>query len=236
MRWWADPHTIFVGASAASKSIPWRNMTSLFPVKPATVTGLRVWPDVECRKARPSHGDGGRAGQGPGQPEQRPSKPAATTCRTRCLSSPQQRGKALEALFNELCRIEGILVREAFTMSSEAAGGVEEQVDGVISLEGEIYLVEMKYLAAPVGADHLGRFVSRVFLHTDARGLLLSASGFTEPAVEQCRFALTQKTVILCDLKEILVVLEGDQTLPDYLQRKVRAAIIDRRPLTRPFG
>ena len=46
-RAFAEPHTIRLGASVPSRSIPSRNMISLLPLKVTTLNGSRVSPETE---------------------------------------------------------------------------------------------------------------------------------------------------------------------------------------------
>ena len=64
---------------------------------------------------------------------------------------PHERGKQLEAILNDLFRIYGILVCEDFRRKDPDTAIVVEQIDGVIELNEEIHLVEMKWLKEPVG-------------------------------------------------------------------------------------
>jgi restriction system protein len=57
---------------------------------------------------------------------------------------PQKRGKKLEGVLNRLFRTSQILIHEAFVRIAATCEGIVEQIDGVIELDGEIYLVEMK--------------------------------------------------------------------------------------------
>jgi hypothetical protein len=57
---------------------------------------------------------------------------------------PQKRGKKLEGVLNRLFRTSEILIHEAFVRIAATCEGIVEQIDGVIELDGEIYLVEMK--------------------------------------------------------------------------------------------
>ena len=67
------------------------------------------------------------------------------------MDDPHRRGTALEDILNRFFRTDGILVRESFTRLGERGQGVVEQIDGVVEIEGEIYLVEMKWLKDPAG-------------------------------------------------------------------------------------
>jgi hypothetical protein len=149
--------------------------------------------------------------------------------------NPQRRGKALESVLNRLFQAEGILVREAFTISGGQREGVVEQIDGVIELEGELYLVEAKWLNEPLGKEATAQHLVRVFTRGDVRGLLVSASGYTMPAIAGHRDALAMKVVVLSELRELVVLLEQQGDLKDLLLKKVRAAMLERNPYHCPL-
>lgn len=145
-------------------------------------------------------------------------------------TNPQQRGKQLEDVLNDLFRTAGILVREAFTRVGSNDEGVVEQIDGVIELDGEIYLVEMKWRDKPLGTGEVSQHLVRVFTRHCARGLLISYSGFTDPAVTICKEALARMVVALCGLQEVVLLLEREDELAEFLRKKVRAAVVDKNP------
>ena len=103
------------------------------------------------------------------------------------LADPQKRGKQLEDVLNRLFQAAGILVREAFTRVAPTGEGIVEQIDGVIELDGEIYLVEVKWWNQPLGTGETSQHLVRVFSRNCARGLLISYSGFTDPAITMCK-------------------------------------------------
>ncbi|MGB9408374.1 MAG: restriction endonuclease [Terracidiphilus sp.] len=150
-------------------------------------------------------------------------------------ANAQRRGKALEGVLNRLFKANGILVSEAFSLKSATGDGVVEQIDGVVQLEGNHYLVEMKWLNSPVGVPELTQHLSRLFLRGDVRGLFFSASGYSAPALQTAREALSQKTIVLCELKEIVQLLEKEQELKPFLQKKVNAAVLHKNPFYEPL-
>lgn len=72
------------------------------------------------------------------------------------IANPQQRGLAFETVLNDLFKLDGLSVREAFTIRDEN-GQVQEQIDGLISLDGRPILVEAKWLATPIGTGEISR-------------------------------------------------------------------------------
>jgi hypothetical protein len=141
---------------------------------------------------------------------------------------PHERGKLLEGVLNDLFRAYGILVREDFRRKDPDTSVVLEQIDGVIEFDGAVYLVEMKWLNSPVGTSEFFPHLSRLFLRANARGIFISSSGFTEPVVKECATALIQKTMLLCTLREIVMLLQRRDDLISFLKRKAQAAIVDK--------
>lgn len=152
------------------------------------------------------------------------------------LNDPQKRGKQLENVLNQLFQISGILVREAFTRVALTGEGVVEQIDGVIELDGEIYLIEMKWWGKPLGTGEVSQHLVRVFSRNCARGLLISYSGFTDPAINICKESLARMVVVLCGLQEVVELLDREDDLSEFLRKKVRAAVINKNPHYMVYG
>ena len=100
--------------------------------------------------------------------------------------------------------------------------GVVEQIDGVITLDGEIYLVEMKWWNKPLGTGEVSQHLLRVFNRNCARGILISYSGYTNPAVVTCKESLSKMVVTLCTLQELVLLLEREDDLKDFSGRKCK--------------
>jgi restriction system protein len=145
-----------------------------------------------------------------------------------------KRGKQLESVLTRLFEVSGILVREPFTLKGRGSTGVVEQVDGAIEFGAHLYLVEMKWWADALGPAEVAPHLVRVFSRHEARGLLISASGYTEAALQQCREALAQKVIVLSRLEEIVRLLEREGDLSAWLKAKTDAAIADKTPLFEP--
>ena len=152
------------------------------------------------------------------------------------MTDPQKRGKQLEGVLNRLFTTGDILVREAFTRVAPTGEGVVEQIDGVIEMDGEIYLVEMKWWDKPLGTGEVSQHLVRVFSRNCARGLLISYSGFTDPAIVICKESLARMVVALCGLDEIVKFLEREDDLVEFFKKKVRAAVIDKNPYHRVYA
>lgn len=146
------------------------------------------------------------------------------------VANPQERGKRLERVLNQLFEHHGILVREAFQRVGDSGEGVIEQIDGVVSLDGEIYLVEMKWWDKPLGTGEVSQHLVRVFTRNCARGILISYSGYTDPAIRTCKEALAKMVVALCTLQELVRLVEKEEDLKELLREKVQMAIVDKTP------
>jgi hypothetical protein len=148
---------------------------------------------------------------------------------------PHVRGKALESILNRLFDASGVLVREAFTIARPNGVGVVEQIDGAITLDGRLYLVEMKWWSEPLGRAEVASHLVSVYGRGEAGGIMISASGYHPSAIEDYKTALSQRTVVLAELKEIVDLLSMELPLVGMLRAKVRQATLAREPLTFPI-
>lgn len=148
----------------------------------------------------------------------------------------QRRGKASERVLNELFNCAGILVREAFVSRGLEREGITEQIDGVVEIDGELYLVEMKWWHEPIGVPEVSQHLVRVFSRGQARCIFISASDYTGPAITICRESLQRIVVVLCRLEEIVMLLEREADLKAFLKEKINASIIHKDPLFNPLA
>jgi restriction system protein len=147
--------------------------------------------------------------------------------------NPQTRGSKLEEAANGLFGAHGISVRESFRLVDDKEAHVIEQIDGVIELDDGLYLVEMKWLAGPVGIGDVSRHLVRVYHRGQTRGLFVSATEFTDPALRTCCEALQRTVVVLVLVEELVLVLERHLDLRAFLKAKIQAAQIDKKPFVR---
>ncbi|MGO4422820.1 hypothetical protein AB4Z54_29980, partial [Streptomyces sp. MCAF7] len=61
--------------------------------------------------------------------------------------------------------------------------------------------------------------------------LMISASGLAPPVVDECERVLSQKVMVLGELRELVLLMEQEQGVADWLREKVRWSTLDRRPL-----
>jgi restriction system protein len=144
------------------------------------------------------------------------------------IADTHERGKALAAVLNRLFACYGVTVKEAFSLKENAGEGIIEHVDGLIDFEGDLYLVEMRWSTKPIGTREIGPHLVRVYNRGDVRGIFISASGYSEAAITDRRFALQQKVFVLFDLEELVMLLEHHKDLKELIRAKVYAAVAER--------
>jgi restriction system protein len=138
---------------------------------------------------------------------------------------PHQRGRDFEAVLNELFQLDGILLRDSFRRQGQQ-GQTLEQIDGAVEIAGQLYLVEAKWHKQPIGVQDVQVLISRLFLRPGApRGIFISASGFSGPAINAQQEAASQKILLLCDLSEIVQILDREEDIGRFFKRKADQAI-----------
>lgn len=145
-------------------------------------------------------------------------------------NDPYKRAKDLESLMNDLFRAVNISIRKSFTISSPLGTGTVDQIDGAIEMDGHVYLVEAKWWNKKLGPKEINDLLGSLYARSEVRGLFISASGYTSAAEDSAREALHQKVVILCTIEEIILVLESDGDITEFLKEKVRVALLDKNP------
>lgn len=148
-------------------------------------------------------------------------------------NEPQERGKLLESVLNDLFKVYEISIREDFKRVDADGAGVIEQIDGVIEFKGQIYLVEMKWLKDPIGVDRIGQHLVRLFNRDGARALFIAANGYADTTLVECKEALDKKIIALMNLDELVMMLDAHRSLTEMLDAKVQAAIVDKNPYHR---
>ena len=129
--------------------------------------------------------------------------------------APQERGYAFERFLTQLFNAFALRGREGFRLRGE-------QIDGSFELEGETYLVEAKWHAAPTGAADLHVFHGKLEQKAAwARGIFISNSGFTEDGLSAFGRG---KRVVCMDGLDIYDALERALPLNHVIASKVRRA------------
>jgi hypothetical protein len=106
-----------------------------------------------------------------------------------------------------------------------------EQIDGSFQFGHETYLLEAKWRAEPIGADHLHVFHGKLEQKAAwARGLFISDSGFTVEGLEAFGRA---KRFVCMDGLDLYELLHRELPLALVLERKVRRAAETGLPFVR---
>lgn len=147
------------------------------------------------------------------------------------IKNPQKRGRRLEAVLDRLFRFTGILLRPAYTVSQLGTGVILEQIDGAIEIDGRVVLVEAKCHKKRLGKAALSPHLLRIYQRPEVFGLVISASPFTRSAIAAAKAALHHKTVVLCELREIVYLLKHRRDIAAFLRAKFRAASLEMNPL-----
>lgn len=143
----------------------------------------------------------------------------------------QKRGKKLEKVLNEYFKSFQILIKEDFKRVGNLGEGVVEQIDGIIEVDNQIYLVEMKWKKDSIGCDDIYAHLGRIYHRTSAHGIFISASGYSPSGINAAKEALLKNAIlILFDLEEYVKIIEAEVDLKQYIRDKIRTAIIDKEP------
>lgn len=145
--------------------------------------------------------------------------------------NPYKRGKAVEAVLNRYFKYNGISVSEAITLKGDAGSGIVEQIDGVVQIRGQLFLVEVKWEQETLGREKVASHLVRVFSRGLAGGIFISYSDYSPSAILDCKEALRDKVIILCKLDEFVHALERETDLTKIFHDKIDAAVIQKNPL-----
>jgi len=146
-------------------------------------------------------------------------------------TNAQKRGKQLEGVLNRLFDSEGILLKESFTIDGENNEGIIQQIDGAIEVNSHLYLVEMKWWKDALSPTDVSQHMMRIFSRSDVRGIFISASGYTDAALIAIKKALSQKIIVLFTLKELVLLLEKEDSFESLLKSKVEAVQLQEKLL-----
>jgi restriction system protein len=149
-------------------------------------------------------------------------------------SNPYKRGKSVEGILNRYFAFNDILISEAITVTGDAGTGIIEQIDGVVQIRGQLFLVEIKWEQDTLGRDKVASHLVRVFSRGLAGGIIISYSDYSAASISDCKDALREKIVILCKLDEFVRAIEGKKDLKELLGAKIDAAVIHKNPLFLP--
>jgi hypothetical protein len=141
-------------------------------------------------------------------------------------------GDLLQRLFDTF----EILVVESFRAEETNEAGIYNLVKGGIVFDRQTYLVELVWSKSQLETENVSHHLSRLFASKFHGSILISNCGFNYSAIKTCQEALPQKCVVLCELKEIVTVLEQTLCLKDFLRKKISASLIGNNPFVTPMN
>jgi restriction system protein len=148
--------------------------------------------------------------------------------------NPQKRGKSLESVLNGYFKIYEILVKEDFIRLGDPGEGIIEQLDGIVEVDNQIFLVEMKWKKDSIGSDDIYSHLGRIYHRANAHGIFISASGYSPSGVTAAKEALIKNALlVMFDLEEFVKVIDGEIDFKKYLKDKINSAIIEKEPYKR---
>ncbi|GBF40633.1 restriction endonuclease [Leptospira johnsonii] len=146
-------------------------------------------------------------------------------------TNAQKRGKQLETVLNKYFAHYQILIKEDFKRVSDSGDGIIEQIDGIIEIDNQIFLTEMKWKKDSIGSDDIYAHLGRIYHRANAHGIFISASGYAPSAIIAGREALAKNALlVLFDLEEFVKNIEKEEDFKQYTRDKIQAAIIEKNP------
>lgn len=149
-------------------------------------------------------------------------------------TNAQKRGKLLESVLNGYFKVYEILVKEDFKRLGDPGEGIIEQVDGIVEIDNQIFLVEMKWKKDSIGSDDIFSHLGRIYHRANAHGIFISASGYSPSGINAAKEALVKNALlIMFDLEEFVKIIDGEIDFKNYLRDKIKSAIIEKEPYKR---
>lgn len=143
----------------------------------------------------------------------------------------QKRGKTLEKVLNNYFRAYEILVKEDFKRVGDVGDGIIEQIDGIVEIDNQIFLVEMKWKKDSIGSNDIFSHLGRIYHRANAHGIYISASGYSPSGLAAAKEALVKNALlVMFDLEEFVRVIENEIDFKKYLREKINIAIIEKIP------
>lgn len=131
-------------------------------------------------------------------------------------TSLQQRGYAFERFLTKMARFYNLKVSESFKTKGT-------QIDGIIKYDSENYIIEAKWEHKSSSDEPLLVFCYKQENNMYGRGIFISINGVTKGALSMLERSSIKNTFII-DGEDITLILEDLISLPDMLDKKIRAA------------
>lgn len=131
-------------------------------------------------------------------------------------TTPQKRGYAFETILAGLAKLAGLEVTEPYRV-------IGEQIDGAVKYDGEHYIIEAKWQDKAASNEPVYQFVGKTEGKMYGRGLFISINGFSDYVVHSVIAGKAIKTIFV-DGEDIVLVLEGQLSFSEMIDRKIKAA------------
>jgi len=125
------------------------------------------------------------------------------------IQNPQERGKKLEQVLNDIFMYFKIGIKEDFVIYDD-----EREKE-------------------PLGVDKVARFMSRLLVRKNVDGIIVSYASFTETAILTAKEALSISVLALVDLKDIYDVLNQKKDLVDFFSELIKNVKLYKNPKPR---
>jgi restriction system protein len=142
------------------------------------------------------------------------------------VSDPSERSAILASVLPRLFTCHDVATRRA-----PAAAPVDDAAV-LIEFDEALFLVELRWSDRPLDFRQLAPHLVTLYGCPDLRGLLISSSGFTDQAIRDLS-SIQPLRLVLCQLQEIVLLLEQGQDLKALIRAKLRAAETEQKPLDR---
>ena len=137
---------------------------------------------------------------------------------------PQTRGRGFQKLFAQRVEEDGWATREGARSSNE-------EMDVLVVKDHHYYLIECKWLKAPVGAEVVRELSGKLANRVGIGGIVVSMSGFTKGAVKEVEDKAGQQTILLFGPKDVRAMFEFTDRFSDLLNQKREALIVQRKAI-----
>ena len=125
------------------------------------------------------------------------------------IQNPQERGKKLEQVLNDIFMYFKIGIKEDFVIYDD-----EREKE-------------------PLGVDKVARFMSRLLVRKNVDGIIVSYASFTETAILTAKEALSISVLALVDLKDIYDVLNQKKDIGDFFSELIKNVKLYKNPKPR---
>jgi hypothetical protein len=152
----------------------------------------------------------------------------------RCSDDLFKRGEILVDVANRMFALGDVSVSRPLAKRTDESGKRLEQIEGVIELDDNRYLVEIRWDDKAVGLSEIQKQIASLSSdeNADVSGVLfVSFSGFTEQAIDAAKKAISaDDLVMLSTLSDFVHVLEGEGNVDAFLSTRIQTALVDKNP------